>query len=129
MGRPTTRQRVALLTASGRASDEDRWNGHRVMNEPDEEDRSFAAGVAQEWLARVSMIYAQSIRDTEESAQLAPDTHPLYPSLVAINQTKQYLAAFARNAGDTNRMDLAAAIGSLMIAQDHLESVILHGSP
>ncbi|KAF5059307.1 hypothetical protein DSECCO2_337320 [anaerobic digester metagenome] len=98
------------------------------MNEPNEGDRSLATAVAQEWLARVSMIYAQSIRDTEENAQLGPETHPLYPSLVAITQTKQYLAAFARHASETERMDLAAAIGSLMIAQDHLESVILHGS-
>ncbi len=99
------------------------------MNEPEMGDRILATEIAQEWLERVSMIYAQSIRDIEDNTELGPNTHPLYPSLVAITQTKQYIAAFARHAGETERMDLAAAIGSLMIARDHLESVILKGSP
>ncbi|HOT94470.1 MAG TPA: hypothetical protein PK089_04705 [Methanoregulaceae archaeon] len=98
------------------------------MNRLEERDRSFAETVAQEWLARVSMIYTQTIREIEDSAALGPDKHPLYPSLVAINQTKQYITAFARHADESDRMDLAAAIGSLMIALDHIESVVLRDS-
>lgn len=91
------------------------------------EPQLLPADIAQEWLTRVSQIYATSIKEAEEETYLGPDAHPLYPSLVAVTQTKQYLATLAHGACDVDRMHIAATLGSLSIAADHLEAMIIRG--
>jgi|GEM_PF-2352379 len=98
------------------------------MTDPIEPILPLSEEIAQEWLAKVSQIYAQSIKDAQDETYSGPDAHPLYPSLVAVTQTKQYLMTLAHSAGSIDQMHFAAAIGSLTIAADHIEAVIVHGA-